>query len=83
MWEANGLPPLIPKILILKSFPNFYPLNPLNLFCSLLASLQRSHLQNELSEVEVMHDSSEVENMGLKRDKIMLSDEVANLNAKV
>jgi hypothetical protein len=30
-----------------------------------------------------MNDSTEVENMALKRDKILLSDEVANLNAKV
>ncbi|XP_028514928.1 ELKS/Rab6-interacting/CAST family member 1 [Exaiptasia diaphana] len=50
---------------------------------SLEASLQRNHLRNELSEAEMLHNSADQENMALKRDKILLTDEVASLNAKL
>ncbi|KAK3749274.1 hypothetical protein QZH41_016052, partial [Actinostola sp. cb2023] len=48
---------------------------------ALEASLQRNHLRNELNEAEVLHDTTDQQNMTLTRDKIMLTDEVANLNA--
>ena len=33
--------------------------------------------------MEGQHDSTDSENVALKRDKLLLTDEVANLNAKV
>jgi len=47
------------------------------------ANLRRTQLRNELNEVEGHHDSTNSENVALKRDKLLLTDEVANLNAKV
>ena len=47
------------------------------------ANLKRNQLRNELNEVEGQHDSTNTENVALKRDKFLLTDEVANLNAKV
>ncbi|XP_074607901.1 uncharacterized protein LOC141860639 [Acropora palmata] len=50
---------------------------------SLEANLKRNQLRNELNEVEGQHDSTNTENVALKRDKFLLTDEVANLNAKL
>ena len=36
-----------------------------------------------MNEIEGQHDSTNSENVALKRDKLLLTDEVANLNAKV
>ena len=47
------------------------------------ANLKRNQLRNELNEVEGQHDSTNTENVALKRDKFLLTDEVADLNAKV
>ena len=47
------------------------------------ANLRRTQLRNELNEVEGHQDSTNSENVALKRDKLLLTDEVANLNAKV
>ena len=49
----------------------------------LAANLKRTQLRNELNEVEGHQDSTNSENVALKRDKLLLADEVANLNAKV
>ena len=49
----------------------------------LAANLRRTRLRNELNEVEGHQDSTNSENVALKRDKLLLTDEVANLNAKV
>ena len=48
-----------------------------------VANLRRTQLRSELNEVEGHHDSTNSENVALKRDKLLLTDEVANLNAKV
>ena len=45
--------------------------------------MRRTQLRNELNEVEGHQDSTNSENVALKRDKLLLTDEVANLNAKV
>lgn len=50
---------------------------------SLEANLRRTQLRNELNEVEGHQDSTNSENVALKRDKLLLTDEVANLNAKL
>ena len=47
------------------------------------ANLRRTQLRNELNEVEGHQDSTNTENVALKRDKLLLTDEVANLNSKV
>ena len=49
----------------------------------LAANLRRTQLRSELNEIEGQHDSTNSENVALKRDKLLLTDEVANLNAKV
>ena len=49
----------------------------------LAANLRRTQLRSELNEVEGHQDSTNSENVALKRDKLLLTDEVANLNAKV
>ncbi|PFX15156.1 hypothetical protein AWC38_SpisGene20639 [Stylophora pistillata] len=50
---------------------------------SLEANVKRTQLRNELNEVEGHQDSTNSENVALKRDKLLLADEVANLNAKL
>lgn len=50
---------------------------------SLEANLRRTQLRSELNEIEGQHDSTNSENVALKRDKLLLTDEVANLNAKL
>ncbi|XP_073251305.1 uncharacterized protein [Porites lutea] len=50
---------------------------------SLEANLRRTQLRSELNEIEGQHDSTNSENVALKRDKLLLTDEVANLNVKL
>ncbi|XP_032219078.1 ELKS/Rab6-interacting/CAST family member 1 [Nematostella vectensis] len=50
---------------------------------SLEANLRRTQLRNELSEVELLQDSTANENVSLNRDKLLLSDEVTSLRARL
>ena len=49
----------------------------------LAANLRGTHLRKELSEVESNVEATNSENIKLKRDKMLLTDEVANLQARV
>ena len=49
----------------------------------IVANLRRTQLRNELNELEGVNDSTNSENISLRRDKVLLTDEVATLNGKV
>ena len=52
-------------------------------FLLIVANLRRTQLRNELNELEGVNDSTNSENISLRRDKVLLTDEVATLNGKV